>query len=209
MAKKEDQVIKYNFPDLEGENFDQERDVLTHKPKINWTAPPTEEGAGASTDEPSTIEDARNEVNDLIKSYKAIAKLAELVQDKIDERVGNYSVQLDPKADSVVIDAIKRSFPEAKDPSKISYAMYKQCLARATSVPMVDPKDILEAQGDPLRTVFGSNKRPEVGTTIIEPIDTQAFQDSAIKKLFELLTPLMLGLVLAQIVQHKLDTPHV
>lgn len=180
------------------DDFNQERDVLTYRPNIQYEEPDVE----LFTDEPldeqiNTLEDARQATNDLSKSYSAVEKLAELAQKRVDDRVGNYVVNLDPKADALTIAAIKRAFPEAADPTKISFEMYKQCLSRANvpALPEITTADLLAAKKDPLKTDFsgygmpaGMN-RPEITNPakIVEPLDMEEFQQDLLKQLFELL----------------------
>ena len=219
MAIKKDELGGVFLPNMEGDSFSDDREILTNKPKIEYEEPPTEYDAyERAPEELDTLDDVRNRVDGLRKSYNAIEKLADLAQARIDQRVGNYTVSLDKDADSHVIEAIKRAFPEAKDPTKITFEMYKQCLARANPsvIPSVSMKDILDAKNDPLRTDFAGlgstpgQNRPEVSSPakLVEPLNLQDFQDSIVKKLFSLLTPFISGLADQKIMQHKIDTPH-
>ena len=221
MASKDNQKIPLNLPNELGNDFSDDRKILKNRPTIEYEEPDAarEEDTGvASSVEPETIEEARQQVQEVIDGYKQVEDLADLTQKRVDERVGNYSIQLDQSRDSHVIDAIGRCFPEAKDKTKISYEMYKQCLSRINNakIDYVSQEDILEARKNPLKTDFagygnlsGMN-RNEISSpaNVVEPVNLKDFQNSAIPKLFDLLKPLVLGLVLAQIIQHKLDTPH-
>jgi hypothetical protein len=222
MTDKKKQQLSLNLPDEMGNDFEDDRDILTYKPRIEYQEPPvdpdTDGGYGDSTDEPETIEEARKEVEDLVEGYRKVEQLAELTQKRVDSRVGDYSIQLDPKVDSHVIAAVSRCFPEASDPTKISYEMYKQCLARQNNVDpdVVTKGDILEARKDSGRTNFGGYGLPpglgrsEVSSPaeVVQPIDLQEFQDNSITELWKLLVPLVGAAITVQIIQHKLDTPH-
>lgn len=223
MASKKNQVIPVNLPNSLGDDFSDDRKILTNRPSVEYEEPPTyidEDGGYSAPVAPETVDDARKQVKQIIDGYKKVEDLADLTQKRVDDRVGNYSVNLDPKKDSHVMAAIERCFPEARDKTKISYEMYKQCLARMNNsgkIDFVGQEDILEARKNPLKTNFGGYgnisgmNRGEISSpaNVVEPIDLKEFQNSAIPKLFDLLKPLVLGLVLAQIIQHKIDTPHI
>lgn len=195
------------LPDEVGGDFDRERDILTERPRIGYEEPPSEEDETEVSDPPTTISDARKEVENLIAQYKSIEQLADLTQERIDQKVGNYTIQLDPNKDYLVISAIKRSFPEAVDPTKISYEMYKQCLARSkvnlSQIPLMTPADILAAQDDPFRTDFnglGSTpglNREEIASpaSVISPLNMEDFVEAAVKQIFEMLKDLQIKLI--------------
>lgn len=179
-------------------DFTQERDILTFKPDIEYEEPDVDIlDEQPLEDQVSTLEDARKAVDDLSNSYKAVEKLAELTQKRVDKKVGNYVVNLDPNVDALVVEAIRRSFPEAKDPTKITFEMYKQCLARTNNaeLPQVKAEDLAAAKQNPLKTDFsgfgappGMN-RPEINSPakIVEPLDMNELQQNLLKQLFELL----------------------
>jgi len=183
------------------DDFTQERDILTFRPDIDYEEPEVDIYSDEPLDDQiSTLEDARKAVGDLKTSYKAIEKLADQAQKRVDKRVGDYVVNLDSKTDALVIAAIKRSFPEAKDPTKITFEMYKQCLARTNTseMPQVTTKDLLAAQQNPLKTDFSGYgappglNRPEISSPakIVEPLDMGEFQNNIVKELFQLLQSL-------------------
>lgn len=213
--------LPFFLPGATKDDFEDDRKILTERPDIKYEEPATEYDAyeGNPEDKPlDTLDGIRSRVEGLRKSYNAIEKLSDLAQQRIDQRVGNYSVRLDKNADSHVIEAIKRAFPEAKDPTAITYEMYKQCLAKANlaQVPSVSNQDIINSKNDPFRTDFSGlgapsgQNRPEVSspTKMVEPLDLNNFQESILKKLFALLTPSITLLADQKIVQHKIDTPH-
>jgi hypothetical protein len=209
----------FQLPDLVSHDFTQEREVLTRRPDIHYEEPYTDDFSEEPTEtETVSLEEARQEVDDLIKSYQAVERLAALAEKRVDQRVGNYVVSLDPKVDASVIDAIRRSFPEAKDPTKISYEMYKQCLARVdtTNLPKVTDQDLKEAKKNPLKTDFsgfgapaGMN-RPEVSSParIVDPIDTDSFRDGLIQNLFQLLQSFNIPYIEKRFLEHIAKVPH-
>jgi hypothetical protein len=145
------------------------------------------------------------------------------MQQRIDNRVkaaGGVEVKLDPSKDAATIAAMKRRFPDKKDPTKITYDDYKKvldCVGKsAATPPAVSADDIRAAKSDPLRTDFGglSNQhgenRPEISSpaSAVQPVDSEAFQASAVLALFALLLPLIKTEDKLEIEQHKVDTPH-
>lgn len=201
-------------------DFSRETDVLNRKPIIEWVEPPIDEEVAEAyipaETEVSPIEEARKTTEELIKSYNALEKLSDVVEKQIDKKVSDYAVQLDPVADYHVIEAIKRSFPDAKDPTKINFEMYKQCLARSNKnlIPSVTFDDIQEAKNEPLRTQFGGygnepgTNRPEVAGSMIKPVDLNKFQKSAVKKLWSFLQPLVALQAQLAVLIHKQTTMH-
>lgn len=217
--RKEDQTIPFQLPDERGNDFSQEREVLTSRPDIRYVEPDLTVWSEEPTEtDPESLEEARQEIVNLKKSYNAIEKLAGLAQKRVDSRVGDLVVALDPEVDALTISAIKRSFPEAKDPTKISYEMYKQCLARAdvSALPNITDKDLQSATRNPLKTDFSGYgtttglNRPETSneTNIIDPIDLKSFQSNAIKDLFKLLQSLNIPYIEWRFRKHLLDHKH-
>lgn len=224
MAKKPSQKSgnqndHFQLPDMVTHDFEQERDILTRKPDIHYEEPIADDFYQDPQEiSPTSLEDARQEVDNLIKSYKAVEQLSALAQERIDKRVGNYTVSLDPEVDASVIDAIQRSFPEAKDPTKITYEMYKQCLARVdkSTLPQISDQDLVDAKKDPLKTNFsgygnpsGMN-RPEVSSParVVDPIDLKKFRQSAVKNLFELLQSFNIPYIEWRFKRHLLTEKH-
>lgn len=223
MAKKDQE---FSLPGDLGHDFDRQRDILTFRPVIRYVEPePLEDDlAFEPEDVPPTIDEARQEVQDLIDSYDATKKLAEQAQRRIDNRVkqaGGVVVKLDPVKDAMVIAAMKRQFPDKEDPTKLDYECYKKCLkdlsAAGPTPPTVSDADIKAAKADPLRTAFGGSdktageNRPEISSPMntVNPIDLSAFQAAGVIALFALMLPLIQGADAAAISKHMLSAKHV
>lgn len=221
MADKKDS--KFALPSDVGHDFSEERHVLTYKPKINYEEPPqTDEGrTQEDRQENNQIQEATQRLQDLIKGYSAVEHLADIAQQKIDNRVdegGGLDIQLDPKRDAHVIGALKRCFPEAVDHSKITYEMYQHCLARMNSqinIQGVSQEEILAARNNPLQTNFGglnqpagSNRTEVSEVSNVAPIDLEAFQNTAVLALFALLLPLISAKITQDIGIHLATAPH-
>lgn len=222
MAKKEDTLTP--SPGDVGHSFEREDIVLNYKPTIEYEEPPQEDVGQAPIEENREIEEARNRTQQLIDNYKKINDLTDIAQRRIDNRVqagGGLEIQLDPQRDAHVISALKRCFPEAKAHNKITYEMYKQCLARMNkspgSVPQVRATDVQAAKEDPLRTDFGGFNappglnRPEIASPAagsIQPIDLSAFQAAGVLALFQLLYPYIKKEDKLEILEHLATAPH-
>jgi len=209
VKKKYERAV--SLPGEVGNSFENEDYVLTYKPVIEYVAPETIElDDGIQAAVPRTIEGVRQETEDLIEGYRAIKELSEIAQQRIDQRVeaaGGLTIHLDPKADSSVIAAMKRRFPDG-DPTKITYDQYRDCLdaqrRNQVDLPLVSATDIQNAKADPFRTDFGGlgnlagMNRAEIASPaqVVEPIDITSFQTTVVKQLFEMLTPMIKDLIL-------------
>lgn len=225
MARKEDKTGDILPSDL-GHSFEVEDNILNYKPKIEWEEPEQQflEQPEPTIEQESELAGLRKRTQDLIDGYKSVVGLIDIAQDKIDNRVktgGGFDVQLDPKVDANAIAALKRCFPEATDYSKISYEMYKHCLARMNknatdAIPKVSDNDIQAAKQDPLRTDFGGmgnlpgQNRTEISApgNPIQPIDIGAFQIAGVLALFKMMYPLIKKEDKKEIAEHLVETPH-
>ena len=213
--------------DFGGSDFTEENTILNYKPSIVYEEPPQEdEGEGAapgeSSDTTNQIEEFRKKTEGIIKGYEAIDKLADLTQKRVDAKVkdsGGLKICLDPVIDALTIAALKRQFPDS-DGKCITYEIYREALDRLNKynkkAPVVEDKDIEAAQKDPLKVDFGGlgnlpgQNRVELSSlaSTIQPIDTNSFQDSAVKSLFKMMLPLIMGVITAAVLQHMLAAPH-
>lgn len=222
MAKREREL---SLPGDLGHDFERQREILTFRPTIHFVEPEQipEDPLDRESDDTPTIDSIRQNIDDLIKSYDAIKKLADQTERRIDNRVkqaGGVEIQLDPQKDATVIAAMKRQFPDKQDPTKLDYECYKKCLkdlsAAGPEVPTVSDEDIQAAKADPLRTSFGGSdntagqNRPEISSPMqsISPVDLSAFQAAGIVALFGLLFPLIDAKDKAEIAQHLLSAKH-
>jgi hypothetical protein len=204
------------YPNSITDDFTEERDILTRRPDIHYDKPlDTNEDGEQHTNyvDNITVDDVKQQVKDLITGYKKLNEFVDIVEKKIDTRVGDkFIARLDKKVDSHVIDAISRCFPEAKDKTSISFEMYKQCLVRqqqyAQNVKDVSQEDIDNEKANPYRTTFGGYGKPtgksrneidNPANNIIEPIDLADFKAQGIIDLFELMKNLILKLIISQI----------
>ncbi len=223
MSNKKKDAVFSNWPNQVGQNFEEEDEVLNYRPQITYEMPISLETESRVQPASTTLTDARQRTQDLVAAYNTISKLAEVAQERIDARVGDYKIQLDEKADFHVMEAIGRAFPDKDNVKTITYDMYKQCLAKlhaaqpASKMPIVTAADMAAAASDPKKTSFGGlgvtagNNRKEVEATQmggLQPLDMKKFQDSIVKKLFKLLQPMTKGDDAGAIAKHKMDTPH-
>jgi len=217
MANKKDVTIPQ--PGDIGGDFNESDEILNYRPRIEYVEPDPEYFK-PDVEEVVTIDDVRDRTQKLINGLDAVAKLADIAQKRIDQRVknsGGLTMKLDPKRDHQTIAAMKRRFPNA-DPSQITYDDYKKaldCLQKSTApVPQVTAADIRAAKSDPNRTNFGgvNNKsgenRAELSAPGMEPMDLDKFQKNAVIALHKLMEPLIRGTANGAISVHKIDTPH-
>jgi len=221
MGKKKDYLLP--LPDDVGHDFEDDDFILNYRPVIEYVEP-GQEFPDNYMEEPAEplLDDLRNQTQGLIDANEAVGKLADLAQQRIDNRVaasGGLTIQLDPKVDGLAIAAMKRRFP-GEDPAKITYDMYKNALdcidRQAPTPPKITDKDIRAAKADPLRKDFGGlgkqpgQNRAEVNSPmqVVEPVDLEDFQDNAVISLFALLLPMIMLQDQIAIIKHKIDTPH-
>ena len=190
--------------------FAPSREVLEFRPELGFIEPdqlrvPQDV---PETEAPRTLEQQIERAAQLIDSYRDIEMLVDVAQQRVDARVGDFTVYLDSKVDRNTIEALKRKFPGRDDYNQISYADYRKCLDcisehAASNVKPVTQEDIDAAKLDPLKTSFagldlppGLN-RPELdpNSQLVEQPDMDAIQSSQLKKLFDLLTPDIKGLI--------------
>jgi len=179
--------------------------VLNFKPRFQYEPPESEEDLlPIQEKEPTTIEDARQATEDIIKSYQAIEQLAVLAQERLDNRVvaaGGVNVAPDKVKDNLIIQAIKRQFPK-EDGSRVTFEMYRECLRRmeesAAEPPVLQDSDVESAKKDLLRTDFGGlsntdgSNRPEIsGPDFVKPVDLDEFKNSSIKQMLKTVQPMV------------------
>ena len=211
MAKKKDQVIP--LPNDVGNDFDDDRDFLTFRPKIDFVSPdfiPSEADPYVTRATDDEIGDKKQEIEKHITELNALVDLADLAEARIDGRVealGGLDIHLDPIVDASTISAMKRMFPSDPHPEKISYAQYKQAIKKISSSaktpPTFGPLDLRAAQENPYKTDFGGlglppgMARPEISSSgkVIEPLNLPDFVAAAIIALFTLLISLITGLI--------------
>lgn len=185
----------------------KQRNILNFRPNIHFVEPDQIEDTKLPSTEPTlTLDQIKTDVTDLISSYKDVQDKADDIQSQLDEQAKNVVINLDPKQDSFIIQAIRRHF---NDPNKtsITYDNYLFCLkeisdaglAQATTV---DPNDITSAASDPFRDTFGALgtqsglARPELAdhAQVIPPIDMDSFVVQQLEVLLEKLTPGITGI---------------
>lgn len=203
MAKKEDTRIP--LPGDAGHTFEDQDFVLNYRPTIDFVEPEQvdlDEDAVPPSEE-VTIDTLRDRTQKLINGYRAVAKLADLAQTRVDQRAATMKVKLDPVKDQITIAAVKRCFPEKADPTEITYDDYKSCVQKmqdnAPAPPAVTAEAIRAATSDPFRTDFGgfSNQqgenRPEISSPAasVQPLDLGAFQKAGILALYAMMRPLV------------------
>ena len=218
MADKKDVTIP--GPADIGGAFDEEDEILNFRPRIEFVEPDPEYYPPILVDEPDTIDGIRDRVQKLINGYDAVAKLVDVTQKRIDQRVksgGGFVTKLNPKRDVQAIAAMKRQCPNS-DPNQISFECYKKalnCLQQgAPAVPAVTASDITAAKSNPNKTAFGGvdnqngENRAELSSPGMEPMDIEQFQKNAVIALHKLMEPLIKNTAQGAIENHKIKTPH-
>lgn len=201
MAKKADPVLGVG-----GRSFDEQDDfILNYRPVIDYVEPEQLESEPPPPPAP-TLDDARNQSQQILDGLNKVAELADAIQQRIDQRVlsgGGTDIKLDPVKDYATIAAMKRKFPEKADPTTISYEDYRSaldCLQRQSlPPPAITQADMAAAKSDPLRTDFGGygnqngENRAEVSSPAnsMQSFDAGGFQKMAILKLFTMMLPLI------------------
>ncbi len=177
-------------------DFVQERSVLDFRPNINFIEPDQIEDNHPPIVPETTIQQIRNNTDDLINDYKRIQDLCDLAQDRITDRAKNISIKLDPNLDAHVLDALRR---HTGDPNKteITFDDYLECLDHINEKSADNFTTARTKIQNQFETGFGSLgfppglSRPELqeDTKSIDPIDLKSFQVQIIQELLKLLTP--------------------
>jgi hypothetical protein len=195
---------------MSGKTFGTQDDfILNYRPTIAFVEPEQTPGEPHVVQPETTLDDTLNRADKVVADLNSIAALSDTIQQSVDAKVialGGLDIKLDPNRDFATIAAMKRRFPEKKDPTTISYNDYRaalDCLQMgALALQQVDPKDVLNAQLDPFRTSFGGldnvngQNRPELSSAAnIQPLNIAAFQEQALLALFKMLEPLITKLI--------------
>jgi hypothetical protein len=179
-------------------------DILGYRPTINFVEPAVVSDVLIKVAGP-TFEEKQQEWKDLERLSEAVRILAEAFQAKVDKKVAGFKVGLDPKADVHVMDSLRRRFPSA-NPGEITYEQYRECreamrdhadqAGRGVAPDLSKIKDI--RSGSDVGDLFDSNSpaalaglanRPDLQDIgrIVEPIDTEEFQNKMLCMLMNML----------------------
>ena len=190
---------------VQQQDFLEDDFILNFKPLFKYEPPePEEDLFPVQYTEPTTAEEARQETEDIIKSYQAIEQLTAVAQDKLNSRVmaaGGVNIRPHPVKDNLIVQAIKRQFPD-EDGSRVTFEMYQECLRRmedaAEEPPVIKEEDMRASRKDLLRTDFGGlsnadgSNRPEIsGPEFVKPINIDEFKNSSIKQMLKTVQPMV------------------
>jgi hypothetical protein len=116
-----------------------DRGILESRPEISFVEPavlPVE--ARPIPAELPKVDAVKLEVQQTKALANAVDVLAGLVQARVDFKAKDMEIDLDPRVDAAVIAAMKRMYPEAENPTVITYPQYIACknrlLARGTAI---------------------------------------------------------------------------
>lgn len=202
-------------------DFSETRDLLNRRPNIHFVEPDQiagEQLAVSEAEPPTTVTNQTEQLQEVIAQYKRLEDLSDVAQARIDARVGETDMCLDPEVDYNVIVSLKRKFGDVKP--CITYEQYKICLAELAklgqeSALRVTEDDLLNAATRSQPATFGGYTkdigmlRPEVQfKSPIKPIDHESFQKDSVKKLFKMLLPMITQLTDSKILTHLLTANH-
>ena len=206
---------------LSGNDFEDEHEILTSRPQIEWEPPPPEDGEELKPAVIPVFEENRRRAEAIVEGYKRVVKLVDSLQTQIDKRVenaGGLEISLDPKKDVSTISAIKRRFPDVKDPTKIDYKTYKKALACSQpklTVPALTMEDILKARQNPTTTNLGglgekpgALRQQNIGPQFGDPVDLDQFQKNAVLDLFKMMEGLIGDKAKEEVEEHERTVKH-
>jgi hypothetical protein len=186
-------------------DFSDTRNLLNRKPRIEFVEPDQIQDPAPPVDEVEpTLNAKKEQVIELIKQYKRIEDLAVLAQERIDNRVKDLRINLNPSIDALVVESLKRTF--GTEDTHITYAQYKECLAKVAqagkdAAPKLTAADMKAMASDPFRKDFGGyggesgSLRPELNIdSPVKPVELSQFQNEALGKLFDMLLPKLTAL---------------
>lgn len=204
MARKEKK--QFVLPNDIGNSFEDSNAILSYRPNIEFVEPDQVQAETVVEAKP-TLDEAQKDVEDLVSGFGELARLADILQDKINAKVkssGGVEIKLDPIKDHTVIAAMKRKFPDKADPNTITFDDYLQAIScvqdQAPEPVLVSLEDVKAAKEDPYKTDFGGynntngENRPEISSSAnaVAPLDLVEFQKNAILALFSMLQPLVI-----------------
>jgi len=188
------------------------RDLLEYRPDIGFIEPEVQ-----SEEPPEKLYTQHIDPKTPVLVAKAtqkfaenIEKVAESVQEEADRLSEGFCITLDRKRDYTAIMAMRRHYPNS-DPFKICYEQYKQCkehlreVANGTSSKMLTAvsKETINKEKAAINKAFGSSSTnrdlSEILSSIgpksdmrptdklLEPLDIEEFQDTALRQLANML----------------------
>lgn len=199
--------------------------ILNYRPDINFVEPELKAEVPVTPEPivtPEVIQERWAELDRLAKAGKI---LAEAMQAKVDHKVGDFAIGLDPRADVAVVDALRRRFPGA-NLTQITYTQYRECRAamrdRGDSIARGIEPDwdaVKEVRANPAQVqlgVFDLNNpaakngtllRPDLQETgqVVEPLDMEAVQNSLLKQLMNLLWKMFIKPALSPLIPPPLN----
>lgn len=191
--------------------------ILNYRPTLEWEEPEDIDEDAIPEIGQTEQQLAREKTEQLIAGYTELAKIADLIQKKIDDRVkilGGFSAQLDPKVDAATIAAMKRRFPEV-DSGTLTYDIYKKALAcikeNQKELPLVKSDEIKNSQLNPSLTNFGGfgsapgKLRPEISNPIVDPVDLAKYQEDAVEELFDKMEDMISNNSASAVLTHELN----
>lgn len=202
-----------------------DRAILNFRPVINFVEPELEAEVPVTPEPPLTPEVVQERWQELERLSRAGKILAEAMQAKVDQKVGDFAVGLDAKADVAVVDALRRRFPGA-NLTQITYAQYRECRAamrdRGDKIARgIEPDwDVVkEIRANPTQVQLGvfdlNNPDAKNGTLlrpdlqeqgqVVEPLDMDAVQNSLLKQLMNLLWKMFIKPALSPLIPPPLN----
>jgi hypothetical protein len=186
----------------------QDRFILNYRPQIAFVEPE------ADDDIPMGMFTGYPDGEDIDEQWDRVGRLAlagrllsEAFQARVDAKVGDFEIKLDPIVDKNVIDALTRRY-NPDDPTRITYDQYKRCrqdmtdhgLNKANQINPDEEQIQKIRQGEDVELVTDSQDakngllRPDVTpeAQVIDPIDMDEFQLNLLCILMNLLWKLFL-----------------
>jgi len=212
------------LPNQVGNSFYKEDSILNYRPTIKFIEPEQEEDEQEFVELPPTINDNKNRTQVLVDGFNNISKVLDKAQQRVDDKVkltGGLSIKLDPIKDFNVISAMKRKFPDKKDPAVIDYEDYKKALDcinnNSPNLLNVSNADIELAKQNPLKTDFGGSNntngenRSDLSSpfSTVQPVDISKYQKVAVLALFAMLLPMIKAEDKKEVALHLATVPHV
>lgn len=202
-----------------------DRDTINYRPVINFVEPEASDEPLSGLKEPEAdIPSANEQLDKLDKLALAGELLSDAIQLRVDDRVGDFAVKLDPSVDKNIIDALKRRF--GTEAPEITFDQYRQCRAGMREKAVAKAEELEPSDDDikdgrinpagplPLSIATAEAKggllRPELQKSlqVVEPLDLDEFQEDMecllmnvlwkrfIKKVLMVVIPFPLNLLL-------------
>lgn len=183
------------------------KSLLSFRPKIEFVEPEQQDSPITAIADNPSLEEVTAKRQKIKNLADSVNNLAQAVQLKIDDKSKDQIIVLDSQVDNAVIRALRRSYPNALNFDRVTFAQYKKCrdrlreyaekVALRSAISGADIDDAKDQISSGKFTVGGigteastnGGLRPELDerNRLVEPLDMEGVQAELLKMLVNML----------------------